>query len=422
MVSDSAVSSMPVNGGRRLLALIAAGALMASHSASGAGETRRIVLIGGVKSEAAAQHDYPNGVRLLKAFLDSSPELQAIDGLIVDAHPDGWPADPAAFDGVATIVWYFDGVEKHPLLDAGRRAQIETLMKKGVGLVALHQAITVPADDTGIGLDRWLGGARLGMFDRTTEMVEFTPATHPVSRGVQPFAYQDEFYPTIRFATEAGTITPVLTGRLHVQFRDGKFLVIDQPTSSTVAWAFEREDGGRAFGFSGAHYLIALDEPGIRRLLLNSIVWTAGMEVPEGGVSSGLPDAAHAAAEATRRRKVAEAVVTRGSDNKTVDFPWGQLTWYVSGELGNSDTLTTGQAVIRPGQQNPRHYHPNCDEVLHVLKGRILHSIGDRTVEMAAGDTVSIPTGVLHNARNIGSEDAVLAISFSSADRKVVNE
>jgi quercetin dioxygenase-like cupin family protein/type 1 glutamine amidotransferase len=404
-----------------VLALILAGAFMATSAASAPAETRRIVLIGGVKSEGPAQHDYPNGVRLLKAFLESSPDVQAIKGLVVDAWPDGWPTDPAAFDGVATVVWYFDGVEKHPLLEAARRAQIETLMKRGVGLVALHQATTVPAGDTLIGLDRWLGGARQGMFDRTTEMVEFIPAVHPVSSGVGSFTYQDEFYPTIRFATE-GKVTPILTGKLHVQFREGRFLVIDQPTPSVVAWTFERSDGGRAFGFSGAHYLVALDEPALRRLLLNSILWTAGMDVPAGGVRSGLTDAARVAADESRRKKVTEAVVTRSSDNKVVDFPWGRLSWYASGELGNSDTLTIGQAVIRPGQQNPRHYHPNCDEVLHVLKGRILHSMGDRTVEMSAGDTVSIPTGVLHNARNIGSEDAVLAISFSSADRKVVNE
>jgi len=410
--------------GRLASALLLACALLFCGTAGGAAAGHRIVLIGGVKSEGPAQHDYPNGVRLLKAFLESSSEVQAIEGLVVDAYPDGWPADAAAFDGAATIVWYFDGLEKHPLLDAGRRVQFEALMKQRVGVVALHQSVTVPASDTIIGLGRWLGGERSGMFDRTTEMAELVPTDHAVSRGVQPFSYHDEFYPTIRFASGGGSITPVLTARLHVQYRDSRFLVIDQPTQSTVAWVFERKGGGRSFGFSGAHYLIALDEPGLRRLLLNSILWTAGFEVPEGGVGSraDLSNAAHAAAEAARRRRVTEAVVTRSTDDKVVEFPWGYLRWHVSGELGNSDTLTVGQAVIRPGEQNPRHYHPNCDEVLYVLKGHIQHSMGDRTVEMGVGDTVSIPTGVVHNARNIGTEDAVLAISFSSADRKVVNE
>jgi quercetin dioxygenase-like cupin family protein len=84
--------------------------------------------------------------------------------------------------------------------------------------------------------------------------------------------------------------------------------------------------------------------------------------------------------------------------------------------------MTVGQAVIKPGQENPRHFHPNCDEVLHVFKGDILHTMNDRTVEMHAGDTVSIPAGVMHNAKNIGNEEAKLAISFSSADRQVVGE
>ena len=85
--------------------------------------------------------------------------------------------------------------------------------------------------------------------------------------------------------------------------------------------------------------------------------------------------------------------------------------------------MTVGRAVIRPGESNPRHYHPNCDEVLYVLKGHIRHTMGDRTVEMQEGvNTVTIPTGMLHNATNIGDGDAVLWVSFSSADRKVVNE
>lgn len=386
-----------------------------------AAEPRRIVLIGGAKSEGAAQHDYPNGVRVLEAILESSPDVQAIDGLVVDAWPDGWPADPGAFAGAATVVWYFDGLGSHPMQDAKRRGETAALMQRGVGLVALHQATTVPAGDTTIGLERWLGGSRDGMFDRATEMVTLTPAPHPVTNGVDAFTYHDEFYPTIRFA-KGGRVTPLLSGDLHVQFREGRNLVIDQPLRSPVAWAYEREDGGRAVGFSGAHYLVSLDEPPLRRLLLNAILWTAGLDVPAGGVQSGLPDAAQAAADASRGRKITEAVVTRDADNKVIEFPWGQLTWYVSGELGNSDTLTVGQAIIRPGQRNPRHYHPNCDEVLHVLKGRIRHTMGDRIAEMDEGDTVTIPTGMLHNATNIGDEDAVLAISFSSAHRQVVNE
>lgn len=246
------------------------------------------MLIGGVKSEGPARHDYPNGIRVLKAILESSPDAKG--KLTVAAYPDGWPKDPSALDGAATIVWYFDGLDKHPLLDAAHRAQFEAAMKRGVGLVVLHQASTVPPGND-LDLPRWLGGARYGMFDRTTEWAQLESAspTHPIGLGVGAFAYRDEFYPTFRF--RSGTV-PVLKAVLHPQYRDGQYLVADMPQTSDAAWAFEREGGGRAFGFSGAHYLETLDEPHVRKMLLNAIFWTAGLEVPEAGVRSGLSDAA----------------------------------------------------------------------------------------------------------------------------------
>ncbi|WP_410793138.1 cupin domain-containing protein [Kribbella sp. C-35] len=101
---------------------------------------------------------------------------------------------------------------------------------------------------------------------------------------------------------------------------------------------------------------------------------------------------------------------------------WGKLEWMVSGAIGNSDTMTVGRCTIEPGQQNPPHHHPNCDEILHVVSGTIDHRLGDRQLPMSAGDTISIPVGTVHNARNVGSEPAVLLIAFSTAERKVVGE
>ena len=41
---------------------------------------------------------------------------------------------------------------------------------------------------------------------------------------------------------------------------------------------------------------------------------------------------------------------------------------------------------------------------------------------MNPGDTISIPAGVIHNATNIGDEEAIMVISFSSADRHTIGE
>jgi type 1 glutamine amidotransferase/outer membrane protein assembly factor BamB len=246
---------------------------------------KKIVLIGGSKSEGPARHDYGNGVRLIASFLEALPEARRGD-VVIASYPDGWPDDPAALDGASTVVLYFDGDMKHPLRDMRRRHVFEALMQHGVGLVALHQASTVPADDTGIGLQRWLGGARFGMFDRTTETATLQVAapSHAVVHGVQDFTYRDEFYPTFRFN---GQVTPILTATLHAQYRDGRSIVEDLPEKTTVAWAYERTGGGRSFGFSGGHYLVALDQPMLRRTLLNAILWTAHVDVPTSGASVG---------------------------------------------------------------------------------------------------------------------------------------
>ena len=244
---------------------------------------RTVVIIGGAASEGPGKHDYPQGVRRLRALIEASPNARA--ALRVVAYPDEWPKDPHALDQADSVVWYFDGLDRHPLRDPQRRAQFEALMQRGVGLVALHQASTVPVGED-LGLMRWLGGAREGMFDRSTEWAELTPAdpSGTLSRGLHAFSYRDEFYPTFRFAAGGGTRTSVLKTLLHPQFRDGRPVLEDRAEEVDVAWAYERDGGGRGFVFSGAHYLSALEQPQLAGLLLNAIAWSAGVEVPREGM------------------------------------------------------------------------------------------------------------------------------------------
>jgi quercetin dioxygenase-like cupin family protein len=113
-----------------------------------------------------------------------------------------------------------------------------------------------------------------------------------------------------------------------------------------------------------------------------------------------------------------EPRVTRSDAYEVELLPWGSLVWKAAGRFGSSASLTLGRCVIEPGQANPRHRHPNCEELLEVLSGRIVHSYGERTVELCAGDLISIPPGVVHNARNVAAEPAELLICFSSGDRR----
>jgi quercetin dioxygenase-like cupin family protein/type 1 glutamine amidotransferase len=386
-----------------------------------------LVLIGGDKQGyLRTEHDYPDGILAIERLIKGSPQLQALDP-VVKAFPAGFPTDLSQIADADVVVLYF-GMDyrppmTHPLQDPARRAAMERLMAKGAGLIALHQASTVPDQTSTIPFADWLGAVRFGMADRSTEIapVRISGGPNPVANGLKAFEYLDEFYPTVTFSTTT-KITPILTAKVHIQTRNNRPVFEEPSAEHVIAWAAERPNGGRSFGFTGAHYLATFDQPEIRTTLLNAILWTAKRDVPPGGTTTNAVTLRHygggrAAASADTQR-----VVLPRAEALTEPQPWGKLEWFASRALGNSTSMTTGLATISVGKSNPVHRHPNCDEVLHVIQGHIMHRVGEQEYEMWAGDTVTIPEGTLHSARNMGTEDALLSISFSTPDRISIGE
>jgi len=56
-----------------------------------------------------------------------------------------------------------------------------------------------------------------------------------------------------------------------------------------VAWAYERSNGGRGFGFTGGHVHMNWQNDDNRKLMLNAILWTAKVTIPKSGVVSRTP-------------------------------------------------------------------------------------------------------------------------------------
>ena len=112
--------------------------------------------------------------------------------------------------------------------------------------------------------------------------------------------------------------------------------------------------------------------------------------------------------------------VTNAATLPVETFEWGTLQWLCNAKLSRRAEQTLGLCHILPGQHNPRHYHPNCEEVLSMLAGRGLHSFEDDQVELTAGMTIRIPVGVTHNLENIGDEPLVCLIAFNSGERETV--
>jgi hypothetical protein len=67
-------------------------------------------------------------------------------------------------------------------------------------------------------------------------------------------------------------------------------------------WCTEREDGGRGFGFTGAHFHRNWANDEFRKLVLNALVWIAKADVPAGGIPSKVSDAEMAANLDAKRR------------------------------------------------------------------------------------------------------------------------
>lgn len=105
-------------------------------------------------------------------------------------------------------------------------------------------------------------------------------------------------------------------------------------------------------------------------------------------------------------------------DAKRIDAPWGSLRWIAGRDIGNAEGVIVGRVVIKAGRTNPKHSHPNCEEVLYLLHGRLEHTVGEEKVITEAGDVIVVPPGVPHVARNIGDEDADMIVAYSAGVRE----
>jgi type 1 glutamine amidotransferase len=257
--------------------LFAAAAWAGVGAGSSAEAATRIVLIAGRPSHGPGEHEFNAGTKLLVECLK---HVEGVEPVFVAG---GWPEDESVFDGAKSVVFFMDGGSNHPMIQGKRMETMRGLMDRGVGLVCLHYAVEFPkGPEVGDRLLDWLGGYyETGYSLNPHNDIVVTPKPdHPITRGVEkPFRANDEWYFRIRFRPDDPRVTPILTGANFVG-RDGK----KYPERQTLAWATERKDSGRGFGFTGAHFHTNWGIPEFRTLVLNAILWSAKLEVPSDGV------------------------------------------------------------------------------------------------------------------------------------------
>ena len=116
-----------------------------------------------------------------------------------------------------------------------------------------------------------------------------------------------------------------------------------------------------------------------------------------------------------------ETFVSRAQDGETVSTGWGELNWKITGKSMAGSEMTIGTCLIKPGERNPLHSHPNCEEFLYVVSGACEHKLGDETVTLNAGDTIRIPRNIRHWARALGDQPMFALIMFTSGERQAVD-
>jgi type 1 glutamine amidotransferase len=275
-----------------------ASALLLSGAASAFAEEAapaKIVFVAGKPSHAPWEHEHKAGCILLAQKLE-----EGMPGVKTQVVFDGWPEDESVFEGASAVVVYSDGGGGHPLNP--HLEKVDAMMKQGIGLVCIHYAVETLKGPEGDKFLEWLGGyfeTHWSVNPHWKAKYETLP-DHPITRGVPPFEVQDEWYYHMRFAPKMEGVTPILSAlppKHTLRREDGPHSgnphvrkAVENGEPQHTAWAYERGDSGRGFGFTGGHFHKNWKDDNFRRLVLNAIAWSAKLDVPEGGIQTTTPD------------------------------------------------------------------------------------------------------------------------------------
>jgi hypothetical protein len=210
-------------------------------------------------------HEYVAGQKILARLLRDVPDLQ-IDQLRADGD---WHDGPAVLDKTDHCVLFVSEGAKWVNADPARRDAFRRLAGRKGGLSVLHWGMGT-REATNIDVFVQLFGACHGGPDRKYKVLEAkcTPADdHAATSGLQPFTIKDEFYFALKRDPNQD-VKALLTARIDDR-------------EEMVAWAWERKEAGRSFGFSGLHFHTNWERPEYQKLVAQSVLWTMQRTPPK---------------------------------------------------------------------------------------------------------------------------------------------
>jgi type 1 glutamine amidotransferase len=261
----------------------------------------KVVFLAGPKEHGSpGRHEYEKDLRELAWMLENAtniPNLE-IETQVMVGRP---PRDLSYLDGVDLIVMHSNGdwlpnetglffpqAAEHDFIsyDAETTAYLRALQNKirdeQIGTMMFHYTMWIENRAGRNILDNWFGGVWIPYLSQNpvdTWSVSVLAPQHQILRGVETWTMQEEMY-----------------SRYFLPYNPGRTdLLLGTPTNNrngpqVIAFANERLDGGRGFVYGGLdfHENMHLYQ-GLRTFLVNAMLWTAGKQVPQGGVQMPAP-------------------------------------------------------------------------------------------------------------------------------------
>jgi type 1 glutamine amidotransferase len=284
----------------RYLASLAIACLVAL-GASAQAQTKKIVFLAGPKEHGApGRHEYEKDLRELAWSLEHATNLNGAvkTTVLVGKTPHDLSvfadADEIVIDGngawlkTETGILFpqdqdTDGRVYDPETTAWLKSLDALIKQKHIGLTIFHYSMWV---DNWVGkryLLDWFGGLWIPYSSHNpvdTWSVKPLGVRHPVLNGVQPWSYREEMYS--RYFLFHNPKRTELLEAMPAKAENGG--------PDPVSWVYDRADGGRSFVWGGSDFHDNMHTVAdYRRFLLNGIAWTAGLDVPAGGVSAPPP-------------------------------------------------------------------------------------------------------------------------------------
>jgi hypothetical protein len=256
---------------RAYLGIALFGMLLWPVPAAHAGGVKKVLLLyQGPDGHPAKTHEYEAGQKLLGRLLEKAPGLEAT--LVKADEP--WREGPELLAKADGAVLFLSEGAKWLSHDSARLKAFQDLAGRKGGLVALHWAMGT-RDAKPIEPFVNLFGACHGGPDRKYKVLSsrafLVDRMHPLCRGLPTdFTVRDEFYYKLKTIPSHAELQPLVQVEI-----DGSL--------ETVAWAWQRPDGGRSFGFSGLHFHENWQVPEYRRLVSQAVLWAMKAPVPAEG-------------------------------------------------------------------------------------------------------------------------------------------